>query len=67
VRGKPAVTVLVAAARACGKMILSGGMPVCRPRTTTYVKATLEEVAAALSALTGEPHPLADACAVADA
>src|SRR5205823_4333425 len=30
--------------------------------TTTYVKATLEEVAAALSALTGEPHPLADAC-----
>jgi hypothetical protein len=38
-----------------------------RQRTTTYVKATLEEVAAALSALTGEPHPLADACAVADA
>ena len=27
--------------------------------TTTYVRATLTEVAAALSALTGEPHPLA--------
>ena len=25
----------------------------------TYVRATLAEVAAALSALTGEPHPLA--------
>jgi hypothetical protein len=27
--------------------------------TSTYVKATLAEVATALSALTGEPHPLA--------
>jgi integrase len=27
--------------------------------TTTYVRATLTEVATALSALTGEPHPLA--------
>lgn len=27
--------------------------------TARYVKATLEEVATALSALTGEPHPLA--------
>ncbi|CCF63608.1 tyrosine-type recombinase/integrase [Nocardia cyriacigeorgica] len=29
--------------------------------TTTYVKSHLQEVAAALSVLTGEPHPLADA------
>jgi len=28
--------------------------------TTTYVRATLAEVAAALAALTGEPHPLAE-------
>lgn len=27
--------------------------------TATYVRADLQEVAAALSALTGEPHPLA--------
>ncbi|GIF01976.1 tyrosine-type recombinase/integrase [Paractinoplanes rishiriensis] len=27
--------------------------------TTTYIKADIEEVASALSALTGEPHPLA--------
>jgi integrase len=27
--------------------------------TTTYVRATLPEVATALAALTGEPHPLA--------
>ena len=27
--------------------------------TATYVRATLAEVAAALAALTGEPHPLA--------
>ena len=27
--------------------------------TSTYVRATLTEVAAALAALTGEPHPLA--------
>jgi integrase len=27
--------------------------------TTTYVRATLQEVAAAVAALTGEPHPLA--------
>ena len=27
--------------------------------TATYVRATLSEVATALSALTGEPHPLA--------
>ena len=27
--------------------------------TTTYIKATLEDVATALAALTGEPHPLA--------
>ena len=27
--------------------------------TGVYVKATLEEVAKALAALTGEPHPLA--------
>jgi integrase/recombinase XerC len=26
--------------------------------TTTYIKADIEEVAEALSALTGEPHPL---------
>jgi integrase len=29
------------------------------PSTTTYIRADLTEVAAALSALTGEPHPLA--------
>jgi integrase/recombinase XerC len=29
--------------------------------TSTYVRATLAEVAAALAALTGEPHPLAEA------
>ena len=28
--------------------------------TSTYVRATLTEVAAALAALTGEPHPLAE-------
>ncbi|MFI5495245.1 tyrosine-type recombinase/integrase [Actinoplanes sp. NPDC051859] len=28
--------------------------------TTTYIKASLAEVAAAVAALTGEPHPLAD-------
>jgi hypothetical protein len=28
--------------------------------TFTYVKATLVEVATAVEALTGEPHPLAD-------
>ncbi len=27
--------------------------------TTTYIRATIQEVAAALAALTGEPHPLA--------
>jgi hypothetical protein len=27
--------------------------------TTTYVRADLDEIAAALTALTGEPHPLA--------
>ncbi|MFD1051127.1 tyrosine-type recombinase/integrase, partial [Kibdelosporangium lantanae] len=27
--------------------------------TTTYVRATMQEIATALSALTGEPHPLA--------
>jgi hypothetical protein len=27
--------------------------------TVTYVRASLSEVAAALAALTGEPHPLA--------
>ena len=27
--------------------------------TSTYVRASLPEVAAALAALTGEPHPLA--------
>jgi integrase/recombinase XerC len=27
--------------------------------TTTYVRADVEEIAAALTALTGEPHPLA--------
>jgi hypothetical protein len=31
-----------------------------RQPTTTYVRATLTEVAAALAALTGEPHPLAE-------
>jgi integrase len=31
------------------------------PSTTTYIKASLREVATALSALTGEPHPMADA------
>jgi hypothetical protein len=29
--------------------------------TSTYVRASLAEVAAALTALTGEPHPLATA------
>ena len=29
--------------------------------TATYVRASLSEVAAALAALTGEPHPLATA------
>ena len=29
--------------------------------TSTYVRASLSEVAAALAALTGEPHPLAAA------
>ncbi len=29
--------------------------------TATYVRASLAEVAAALAALTGEPHPLAAA------
>ena len=28
--------------------------------TSTYVRATLAEVAAAVAALTGEPHPLAE-------
>lgn len=28
--------------------------------TATYVRATLHEIAAAVAALTGEPHPLAD-------
>ena len=27
--------------------------------TTTYIRATVEEAATALSAMTGEPHPLA--------
>jgi integrase len=27
--------------------------------TTTYVRANIQEVAAALAALTGEPHPIA--------
>ena len=27
--------------------------------TTTYIRADIQEVAAALAALTGEPHPLA--------
>jgi integrase/recombinase XerC len=27
--------------------------------TTTYVRASLQEIATALAALTGEPHPLA--------
>jgi hypothetical protein len=31
--------------------------------TATYVRATLHEVAAALAALTGEPHPLAPSLA----
>ncbi|HEX5596432.1 MAG TPA: site-specific integrase [Micromonosporaceae bacterium] len=31
------------------------------PATTTYIKADLQAVAAALSALTGQPHPLAAA------
>ena len=29
------------------------------PATTTYIKASLEEVATALAAMTGQPHPLA--------
>jgi integrase len=29
------------------------------PATTTYVKASLQEVATALAAMTGKPHPLA--------
>ena len=35
--------------------------------TVTYVKADIAEVAAALAALTGEPHPLAPAEAALDA
>ncbi len=27
--------------------------------TTTYIRASVQEIAAALAALTGEPHPLA--------
>ncbi|CRK56866.1 hypothetical protein [Alloactinosynnema sp. L-07] len=30
------------------------------PATTTYIKANLQEVATALTAMTGQPHPLAD-------
>lgn len=30
--------------------------------TATYVRATLPEIAAAVAALTGEPHPLAEQC-----
>ncbi|GAA2219979.1 hypothetical protein GCM10010429_53450 [Micromonospora olivasterospora] len=29
------------------------------PATTTYIKADLHAVAAALAAMTGQPHPLA--------
>jgi hypothetical protein len=29
------------------------------PATTTYIKANLQEVATALAAMTGQPHPLA--------
>jgi hypothetical protein len=29
------------------------------PATTTYIKASLQDVATALSAMTGYPHPLA--------
>jgi len=29
------------------------------PATTTYIKASLQEVATALAAMTGQPHPLA--------
>ena len=31
--------------------------------TTTYIKAQLREVATALAAMTGEPHPLATGAA----
>jgi hypothetical protein len=34
-------------------------MPRTPGTTTTYIRATVQEVAAALAALTGEPHPLA--------
>lgn len=30
-----------------------------RPATTTYIRATLHEIATALAALTGEEHPCA--------
>jgi integrase/recombinase XerC len=44
-----------AVARAYAGHTDSGGDP---GTTATYVRATLQEVAAALAALTGEPHPL---------
>ncbi|WP_034271016.1 tyrosine-type recombinase/integrase [Haloechinothrix halophila] len=47
-----------AVARAFAGHIDSGGDA---GTTTTYIRANLEEVAAALAALTGEPHPLASA------
>jgi hypothetical protein len=34
------------------------------PATTTYIRAALNEIAAALAALTGEPHPLAKSPAI---
>jgi integrase len=30
------------------------------PATTTYIKASLQEVATALTAMTGQPHPMAN-------
>ena len=47
-----------AVARACAGHTDSGG---AAGATSTYVRASVSEVAAALAALTGEPHPLAAA------
>jgi integrase len=38
---------------------IAGPTDTTGPATTTYIKASLEEVATALAAITGQPHPLA--------
>jgi hypothetical protein len=43
-----------------GRIDASGRIADRAGATSTYVRATLAEVAAALAALTGEPHPLAE-------